>query len=89
VNSLEDLVADPHLHAIGFWSIEEHPTEGLLRVPMNPLRLSASPPAVRRLPPGLGEHSTDILRECGFDAATIARFTEPGGVCAAEPLSPP
>lgn len=89
VNSLEDLVADPHLHAIGFWSIEEHPTEGLLRVPMNPLRLSASPPAVRRLPPGLGEHSTDILRECGFDAATVARFTEPGGVCAAEPVSPP
>lgn len=43
VNSLEDLVADPHLHAIGFWSVEEHPTEGLLRIPMNPLRLSASP----------------------------------------------
>jgi len=89
VNSLEDLVADPHLHAIGFWSIEEHPTEGLLRVPMNPLRLSASPPAVRRLPPGLGEHSREILRECGFDADTITRFTEPGGPCAVEPIKAP
>lgn len=84
VNDLEDLPADPHLASVGFWSIEEHPTEGRLRVPANPLRMSASQPGITRLPPVLGEHGADILRECGFDEPAIAAMTQPGGVCAAE-----
>ena len=85
VNDLEDLPGDPHLASVNFWSIMDHPTEGKLRIPANPLRMSASPPAVTRLPPGLGEHGAEILRECDYDAATVARLVTPGGVCAAEP----
>jgi crotonobetainyl-CoA:carnitine CoA-transferase CaiB-like acyl-CoA transferase len=84
VNDLEDLPNDPHLASVDFWSIEDHPTEGKLRIPNNPLRMSASQPGVTRLPPGLGEHSAEVLRDCGFDAAAIALMTKPGGVCAAE-----
>ncbi len=81
VNSLEDLVTDPHLNSVGFWELREHATEGMLRLPMNPVRLSASPPEVTLLPPGLGEHSAEVLRECSYDEASIQRLVAPGGVC--------
>ena len=69
VNSLDDLLTDPHLRSVGFWQTLQHPTEGTLRVASNPIAMSASPPSIRRLPPRLGEHSAEILRELGLDAA--------------------
>ena len=33
VNTLEALLRDPHLEAVGFWQTVEHPTEGTLRLP--------------------------------------------------------
>lgn len=85
VNSLEDLVHDPHLNSVDFWSLREHPTEGLLRFPMNPVRMSESPAEVTLLPPCLGAHSAEVLRECCYDDDTIRRLTAPGGVCAGNP----
>ena len=83
VNSIEDLPSDPHLNAIDFWKIMEHPTEGSLRLPMNPLRMSASPPDITRLPPCLGEHSAEILRECDYEESAILQLLAQGGACAA------
>ncbi|MDO9278073.1 MAG: CoA transferase [Polaromonas sp.] len=83
VNSIEDLPNDPHLNAIDFWKIMEHPTEGSLRLPMNPIRMSASPPEITRLPPGLGEHSAEILRECDYEESAILQLLAQGGACAA------
>jgi crotonobetainyl-CoA:carnitine CoA-transferase CaiB-like acyl-CoA transferase len=83
VNRLEDLPDDPHLASVNFWSIAEHPTEGALRLPANPVRMSASPPEVRLLPPTLGQHSAEILRECGYDETLIAALVGPGGACEA------
>lgn len=83
VNSLEDLPNDPHLNAIDFWKIMEHPTEGSLRLPMNPLKMSASPPDITRLPPNLGEHSAEILREYDYEESDILQLLAQGGACAA------
>jgi crotonobetainyl-CoA:carnitine CoA-transferase CaiB-like acyl-CoA transferase len=83
VNRLEDLTEDPHLKSVNFWSIREHPTEGALRIPANPLRMSASPPEVERLPPNLGQHTAEVLAECGYDGSAIASLTGPGGACRA------
>ena len=88
VNTLEDLVQDPHLNSVDFWQVVDHPTEGLLRLPRNPIGLSASPPAITRLPPRLGEHGAEILREHHFDAESIERLLVPGGVCAPAPVKP-
>ena len=66
VNTLEDLLNDPHLESMGFWKLLEHKSEGTLRLPANPLEFSATPPSIRRLPPLLGEHTAEVLREFGM-----------------------
>ena len=82
VNKIDDLPNDPHLKSVDFWQVVEHPSEGLLRLPRNPIGMSASPPEITLLPPRLGQHSAEILREFDYDDATIERFTAPGGPCA-------
>jgi crotonobetainyl-CoA:carnitine CoA-transferase CaiB-like acyl-CoA transferase len=71
VNTLADLKDDPHLKAVGFWQEVDHPTEGRLRMTRYPVTFSKTPADVRRLPPRLGEHTTEILREAGMQQGDI------------------
>ncbi len=62
VNSVEDLLEDAHLKAVGLFQPMEHPTEGTLNVPRHPVRYVKSPAEIRRLAPGLGEHNKEFLK---------------------------
>jgi crotonobetainyl-CoA:carnitine CoA-transferase CaiB-like acyl-CoA transferase len=84
VNTLEDLVSDPHLEATGFWQSYDHPTEGRLRMPSFPVNFGATPASIRRHAPRLGEHTLEVLREAGLDPQTIAALTESGAAMTAE-----
>ena len=77
-NTLEDVLEDPHLKAVGFFREFDHPTEGRLRMPGIPQTWSKSQPDVRRHAPSLGEHSNEILREAGYDDAAIAAMRASG-----------
>jgi crotonobetainyl-CoA:carnitine CoA-transferase CaiB-like acyl-CoA transferase len=81
VNSLDTLLRDPHLEATGFWQIVEHPSEGTMRLPGIPATYSKTPGAIRRLPPRLGEHSVEILREAGLESAEIDALLATGASC--------
>lgn len=64
---------DPQVAAMGFLrAVADYP--GLPRaaaVADLPLRLSATPGGIRRAPPTLGEHTTQLLGELGFSGAEI------------------
>jgi crotonobetainyl-CoA:carnitine CoA-transferase CaiB-like acyl-CoA transferase len=78
MNSIEDVIHDPHLGASGFFATENHPSEGALIAPRTPTEWSASAPGVPRPAPRLGEHSAAVLREIGYSDAEIAELARTG-----------
>ncbi|HCX14519.1 MAG TPA: CoA transferase [Rhodospirillaceae bacterium] len=78
VNSLDDLVKDPHLNDVGFWKMMQHPTEGLLRMAAFPVNYEKTPTEIRRLAPNLGENSAEILKESGYSDAEIDTLVKSG-----------
>lgn len=66
MNSLADIVADPHLAAIGYFRDVEHPSEGRIRSMAVPSEWSDSQPGYRRHAPRLGEHTREVLQEAGY-----------------------
>ena len=87
VNSLESLLHDPHLEAVGFWQTVDHPTEGPMRLPGLPASYGKTPGAIRRLPPRLGEHSAEVLREIGLGEDEVAALLASGATRAS--VTPP
>jgi crotonobetainyl-CoA:carnitine CoA-transferase CaiB-like acyl-CoA transferase len=77
-NSMDDLLADPHLHATGLLSEEDHPTEGRLRVLGSPTRWTGTSPAVLAPAPRLGEHSAEVLRDAGVKGDEVERMLASG-----------
>jgi crotonobetainyl-CoA:carnitine CoA-transferase CaiB-like acyl-CoA transferase len=83
MNSIDDIVADPHLAAIGYLRAVEHPTEGSIKTLAVPSEWSDSPPEYRRHAPRLGEHTREVLAEAGISAAKIEQLLEAGAARAA------
>jgi crotonobetainyl-CoA:carnitine CoA-transferase CaiB-like acyl-CoA transferase len=83
MNSLADILADPHLAAIGYFGTVEHPSEGRLRTLAVPSEWSESAPGYRRHAPRLGEHTREVLAEAGYDEAAIERLLASGAARAA------
>lgn len=80
VKTLEQVMDDPHLNAIGFLRHMQHPTEGEVVMPDVPVRFTASPGAIDRLPPRLGEHGREILSELGLRPDEIDALAKGGGL---------
>jgi crotonobetainyl-CoA:carnitine CoA-transferase CaiB-like acyl-CoA transferase len=78
VNSLDALIDDPHLEAVGFWQMMDHPTEGRLRTTAFPANFSATPAENRRHAPRLGEHTAELLGELGYASEEIAALVRSG-----------
>ena len=66
MNSLEDLLADPHHAATGFFQEVDHPSEGRLQMMRVPAEFGRTPAVPERLAPRLGEHGAAVLRELGY-----------------------
>ncbi len=81
-NSLPEVWEEPQVQHRCLRATTPHPhaEAGSVDLIASPLaQMSASPAAIRRPPPLLGEHTDDILRDlCGYDDARIARLKEQG-----------
>jgi crotonobetainyl-CoA:carnitine CoA-transferase CaiB-like acyl-CoA transferase len=75
-----DIAQDPHVVERGMVVEVQHPTIGTLKLPAVPLRFSRSETEVRRHPPLLGEHTTEILSELGVPPETIDELRTAGVV---------
>jgi crotonobetainyl-CoA:carnitine CoA-transferase CaiB-like acyl-CoA transferase len=53
-----------------------HPLAGEVTLVASPMKFSATPVQYRRAPPLLGEHTAEVLREFGIDAAALAALRQ-------------
>jgi len=75
INSVAEALTDPHTLARGMVRTVKHPKVGDLRMLGIPFRLSATPEAIRRAPPLLGQHTEEVLgADLGFSAERIAQL---------------
>jgi crotonobetainyl-CoA:carnitine CoA-transferase CaiB-like acyl-CoA transferase len=60
-NTLDEVLTDPHLKAVGFFEEREHPSEGTWRSTKPPVKFSKTPATVRRDPPRPGQDNDELL----------------------------
>jgi len=80
INDYAQVFADPQVRAREMVVEVNHPTLGHLRTLGSPLKMSDTPPDVRRRAPLLGEHTEEVLVSAGFSADEIARLRETGAI---------
>jgi crotonobetainyl-CoA:carnitine CoA-transferase CaiB-like acyl-CoA transferase len=82
VQDLDEALEDEQIRHRGMVVEEELPTAGPIRHIGNPVKLGATPLAeiVRRPPPGLGEHTQEVLEEIGLDGDARARLADSGAI---------
>jgi crotonobetainyl-CoA:carnitine CoA-transferase CaiB-like acyl-CoA transferase len=74
INDLADVFADPQVRSRGMTVTVTHPHTDALELVASPLKLSATPPVLRRPPPLLGQHTDEVLAEFGVPADERARL---------------
>jgi len=78
LNTPEMLVEDPHMRAIEFFKVIDHPSEGKIRVMGMPQTWSESQPEITREAPLVGQHTVELLAEYGFNTTEVSAMLDAG-----------
>lgn len=79
-----DMHADPQTADRNMTPEVEHPTAGTVKTLGPPVKFSRTPPSVRSPAPLYGQHTREVLVQCGFSEAEIAAFVDEGAVTETE-----
>src|SRR5262249_53639418 len=82
INTIGEAFEDPQVQHLGMTRTAPHPTVGDVRLIRTPINLSAvaQPVSFHHAAPDTGQHTDEILREFGYDAAEIERLREAGAI---------
>lgn len=79
VRRMAEAARDPHVAARGYFQPVKVPgIEGEMHLPLTPFRMQDGAAKIDRPPARMGEHTDEVLKEIGFDAATIEGFRKAG-----------
>ncbi len=78
INTVGEIMEDPHIHAREMIVELTHPDYGPLRVLGLPIKLSATPGAVDKAPPRFGEHNREVLDKLGYSSEQIGDMLKRG-----------
>jgi crotonobetainyl-CoA:carnitine CoA-transferase CaiB-like acyl-CoA transferase len=76
LHTLESLMHDPHLEAVGYFRTEEHPTEGPIHTMPALGRWSDSSPEQRHAAPTLGQHTAQVMAELAANRSVTSKNKE-------------
>ena len=81
INTIDQVFADPQVQHLKIRRPVDHPTLGSFDIIGQPIHMSAfSQPERLRPTPDQGQHTDEVLRELGYDAATIKALQAKGAV---------
>ena len=78
IYTMDQVFADPQVKHLGVATPVEHPRLGTLYLLGQAVKLSRTPASLAAASPERGEHSEEVLREAGYDAAAIEQFKSKG-----------
>jgi crotonobetainyl-CoA:carnitine CoA-transferase CaiB-like acyl-CoA transferase len=78
ISTIEELLENPQFKARDYWRQVDHPSGIALTYPGPFARFSARPIVIRRRPPQIGEHNSEIYRELGFDESAVTALAQKG-----------
>lgn len=78
VNTIEDLIEDPHLHVRGFFRQLAHPTAGAAQYPGLPFQMHGTPGELRSAAPRLGQHNREVLGKAGLSEQDLQVLSATG-----------
>jgi CoA:oxalate CoA-transferase len=74
IQSLDQMMEDPQVVARDMIVEKMHPIAGLLKFTGIPIKLSDTPGNIEHLPPEVGEHTEEILKDLGYSNIQITEF---------------
>ena len=76
INTIGEAVGDAEVKHLGLFEKQERPGSGPMTMLRRAARINGAREPRQKMPPLLGEHTEAVLKELGYDAATLAALRE-------------
>jgi crotonobetainyl-CoA:carnitine CoA-transferase CaiB-like acyl-CoA transferase len=78
VGTYQEFFDHPQVEAMAMNPVVDHPAIGPMRLAGVPIHFEKTPGRIQQAAPTLGQHTEEILRECGYDAEKLEELRRKG-----------